>query len=171
MACVQCLGSLGDGSCPGAACRAGFLREVVRPTTRLVEIRYNGDMGYGVFVQPNKTINKNTLLDVYLGEVVPPCTERLSAYQFAITLSRSGLIANVDAKAYGNWTRFVNSHCEPNVDATIEALGGQLVVAFIANQDIPAGEQLFINYGRSYFEAQDINCICDGQDKPHLPPN
>ncbi|CDO70933.1 hypothetical protein BN946_scf184829.g41 [Trametes cinnabarina] len=58
---------------------------------------------------------------------------------------------SVDGYAYGNWTRFVNHSCEPNMRVmpvvwdTIPELN-QPYLAFVATQDIPARTELTIDY-------------------------
>ncbi|KAI8983344.1 SET domain-containing protein [Trametes punicea] len=63
----------------------------------------------------------------------------------------SGDRYSVDGYAYGNWTRFVNHSCEPNMRVfpvvwdTIPELN-QPYLAFVATQDIPARTELTIDY-------------------------
>ncbi|KAI0662388.1 hypothetical protein C8Q70DRAFT_557172 [Cubamyces menziesii] len=58
---------------------------------------------------------------------------------------------SVDGYAYGNWTRFVNHSCEPNMRVfpvvwdTIPELN-QPYLAFVATEDIPARTELTIDY-------------------------
>ncbi|OSD05788.1 SET domain-containing protein [Trametes coccinea BRFM310] len=58
---------------------------------------------------------------------------------------------SVDGYAYGNWTRFVNHSCEPNMRVvpvvwdTIPELN-QPYLAFVATADIPARTELTIDY-------------------------
>ncbi|KAH9850655.1 hypothetical protein C2E23DRAFT_834846 [Lenzites betulinus] len=58
---------------------------------------------------------------------------------------------SVDGYAYGNWTRFVNHSCEPNMRVypvvwdTIPELN-QPYLAFVATEDIPARTEMSIDY-------------------------
>ncbi|KAF9218141.1 SET domain-containing protein [Gyrodon lividus] len=57
----------------------------------------------------------------------------------------------VDSYAYGNWTRFVNHSCSPNMQVysvvydTIPDVN-MPYMAFVASKDIPAGTELTIDY-------------------------
>ncbi|KAI1786294.1 SET domain-containing protein [Ganoderma leucocontextum] len=68
---------------------------------------------------------------------------------------------SVDGYAHGNWTRFVNHSCEPNMQVvpvvwdTIPELK-QPYLAFVAAQDIPARTELTIDYDpQGALEPQD----------------
>jgi SET domain-containing protein len=76
----------------------------------------------------------------------------------------------IDAETHGNWTRFVNSSCRPNVLASPEQVGKVRIIAFRALRKLRGGEQLLISYGRQYFEERNIKCCCAVQKEPHLPP-
>uniref|UniRef100_A0A0K0FKZ7 SET domain-containing protein n=1 Tax=Strongyloides venezuelensis TaxID=75913 RepID=A0A0K0FKZ7_STRVS len=101
-----------------------------------------------------------------------------SAYIFQFGYTNYNVIS--DARRFGNYTRFANHSCNPNV-LTIEAnckgwssykkkkndKGESKTkykhipqIWFIADQDIYPGEELFINYGTSYFTNVDYNCLC-----------
>ncbi|KAG1756670.1 SET domain-containing protein [Suillus paluster] len=64
---------------------------------------------------------------------------------------------SVDSYDYGNWTRFVNHSCAPNMKVycvvfdTIREVN-MPYVAFVASRDIPAGEELNIDYEPSAAE-------------------
>lgn len=74
------------------------------------------------------------------------------------------------AKEFGNWTRFINHRCLPNVEADNTHYGGRRAVVFTADRDIARGEQLFISYGRHYFTGLGLLCKCDVYQGDHLPP-
>jgi hypothetical protein len=130
-------------------------------------------MGLGVFVKPGQTIAKNDWLGEYLGELLPPSAAEAdtSAYAFSLPASVEDGLAEVviDAATHGNWTRFVNSGCKNNVDATAEQVGKVRIIALRARRNIRGGEQLLINYGRQYFEERGIKCCCGAKKEPHLP--
>lgn len=65
----------------------------------------------------------------------------------------------VDASAGGNWTRFLNHSCEPNCSfARTLRCGYTRVIYARTKRHIRAGEQLFVDYGRDYFEG--VGCRC-----------
>uniref|UniRef100_A0A6G1SJB3 Histone-lysine N-methyltransferase EHMT1 n=1 Tax=Aceria tosichella TaxID=561515 RepID=A0A6G1SJB3_9ACAR len=74
-----------------------------------------------------------------------------------------------DAKFYGNFTRFINHSCEPNVVGirTFTTHQDQRFphISFFTNQDIPAGTELTLNYGDSYWlvkcKRDKIFCLCN----------
>lgn len=53
---------------------------------------------------------------------------------------------------------------------TVEQYGKRVVMMFVAVTDIQPGDQLFIDYGRPFFESQGIMCECDDITGRHLPP-
>lgn len=67
--------------------------------------------------------------------------------------------------------RFLNHHCVPNVSCLPGFYGRRQAMMFRAMRDIAPGEQLFMFYGRDFFEADPVNsCVCDFDPEPHLPP-
>ncbi|CEF63143.1 G9a [Strongyloides ratti] len=104
-----------------------------------------------------------------------------SAYIFQFGYTEYNIIS--DARRFGNYTRFANHSCNPNV-LTIEANNMDWCsftedldkknkrkikykyipqIWFIADRDIYPGEELYINYGTAYFSNVDYNCLC-GED-------
>lgn len=73
------------------------------------------------------------------------------------------------AREFGNWTRFVNHHCNPNLSVGVGMYGHRRAVVFRANRDIAAGEQLCIHYGEDYFNNLNIDCNCNAQLVAHQP--
>jgi len=59
----------------------------------------------------------------------------------------------IDAIRQGNITRYFNHKFEkekPNVCARVKIVNGDPRIAFYAKRDIPAGTEMFFNYGRKY---------------------
>jgi len=156
---------------------------------RLVHIRDTGDssLGYAVFASGSpdaKTpaIKKGTCLGFYLGEVKPSEKNNTGLFAFALkdecvdktrrrVEDNGSLKCLVDAEHACNWTRFINSHCDPNVEALAECFHDIRMVALYAIRDIKGGEQVCINYGRGYFEGRPdgMKCCCSARAGPHLP--
>lgn len=73
-----------------------------------------------------------------------------------------------DAKMFGNFTRFINHSCNPNVIGIRSFTDHHdprfPYIAFFANQDIKAGSELTLNYGDNYWivkcKRDKIYCLC-----------
>lgn len=73
-----------------------------------------------------------------------------------------------DAKHYGNFTRFINHSCEPNVigikSYTIHHDTRFPYIAFFTNKYIPANSELTLNYGDNYWlvkcKRDKVYCLC-----------
>lgn len=129
----------------------------------MCDIRGAGVLGKGVFA--NQAIPSESIIGEYLGRLCPP--KSLPAHdRYVFIISE---VAEVTADQFGNITRFVNHHCDPNVTARLGMYGKREVVLYVANQDIKAGEQLFVDYGSVYFSLPDFPCKCDAQDGDHVP--
>ncbi|KZT53608.1 SET domain-containing protein, partial [Calocera cornea HHB12733] len=81
---------------------------------------------------------------------------------------------SVDAENCGNWTRFINNSCDPNLivrtvnyEAPAKQHPGRLI--FICDRDIEAGEELTFTYTPTHAVApEDIalkpRCSCDAEN-------
>ncbi|KUI54503.1 Histone-lysine N-methyltransferase EHMT2 [Cytospora mali] len=132
----------------------------------LVEIRDTGkaNIGYGVFVRPMATISSGQILGEYIGELLPANDDSMSDYRFDINL-----FVAIDSQTYGNWTRFMNHHCDLNVDSIRTQVGGRAAIVFRANRDIGPNEEVLIYYGERYFNEARMQCRCSVSKKPHKP--
>jgi hypothetical protein len=88
----------------------------------LTELRGPGPQGYGAFVKRGTGIRKGEWVGEYIGELRPihrvnRDLERgiQSMYRFDFALENGGTVV-VDSEKRGNWTRFINSSCCPNLD-------------------------------------------------------
>jgi hypothetical protein len=88
----------------------------------------------------------------------------ISTYQFVVPD-----VCVLDSEQAGNWTRFINSSCRPNVKTWANYVGKRHVVFFQALKEIGPEEELFFSYGQGYFEAAAFECRCDVLDRPHMP--
>ncbi|KAK4225430.1 hypothetical protein QBC38DRAFT_331452, partial [Podospora fimiseda] len=134
---------------------------------------------YGIFVKQGQTIKKNEWIGEYVGRLIPPGfppSER-SHYVYDLPPSdrkyydqnerlepatRPELLRGVeiDSEQVGNWTRFMNHHCKPNV-TPIDCQAGKIrMMAFRANRKITEGKEVFINYGSFYFSGRGWKCRC-----------
>ena len=134
---------------------------------KLVEIRRTSNQGLGIFTKADVTIYPNTFVGPYVGEILPQWAGRVSRYNFNLSEQEDVVI---DSRHFGNWTRFVNSHCQPNLEALSFQIGKMMFILYRAIKVIRPGEELFIKYGRTYFRGSGFRCTCDARDKPHWPP-
>jgi SET domain-containing protein len=59
----------------------------------------------------------------------------------------------VDAKDQGNFIRFINhSPVHPNVEVCEVPYKGRWYIAYVAAEDIPAGAQFLVDYGKNYWQ-------------------
>ncbi|KAK7697495.1 Histone-lysine N-methyltransferase ehmt1 [Diaporthe eres] len=147
-------GQCGNGrdTCEGRACVDYFQNVIAVAGKKMCDIRGAGVMGKGVFA--NQTIPSESIIGEYLGRLHPPKSLPVhDRYVFVIPE-----IGEVTANQFGNLTRFVNHHCDPNVTARVGMYGKRQVVLYVANREIKAGEQLFVDYGSVYFSLPDYPC-------------
>ncbi|EME78785.1 uncharacterized protein MYCFIDRAFT_178889 [Pseudocercospora fijiensis CIRAD86] len=127
------------------------------------QIQPSGSCGYGAF-NTRSPIPADTYLSEYLGNLIPSDDAPRSLYLLDI----KGLFS-IDAAKAGNWTRFINSSCEPNVAAEAAMLGKRHVLVFKTLRRILPGEELTFYYGRKYFQQAGFKCSCPWRDEPHTP--
>lgn len=154
-------GAFSDAQSCGTACYKQFRRENF--SSDLIDIRGPGPLGYGAFTKPKASIKKDAWVGQYLGELRPLSAPN-STYRFEIPS-----VCAVDAESSGNWTRFINSHCRPNVKPWGETIGKRHVILFQALRDIGPEEELVFDYGGRYFEEAGFLCARDAQKEAHLP--
>ena len=127
-------------------------------------------MGYGAFTAPNVRIRKGQWLDEYIGELLPlpnpNTTSTASTSLYRLWIPGTAII---DAERAGNWTRFVNSSCRPNVRVWGESVGKRQVVLFQALREIGPQEELTFQYGARYFVDAGLVCRCGVGEGGHLP--
>ena len=162
--CLHC-GKTGDDQSCSSRCYREFRKQHF--VADKIDIKGPGPMGYGAFTKPGVRIKKGQYLDEYIGDLLPIDRNNNSGnslYKFEIPQT-----CVVDSERAGNWTRFINSHCRPNVKPWGDFIGKIHVIVFQALRDIgPEGEIVF-DYGRKYFEKARFDCACDVIDTPHLP--
>ena len=116
-------------------------------------------MGYSAYTKPGVQIKKGQWLGEYLGELRPIDVETTSKYVFVIPKK-----CLLDAEKAGNWTRFINSDCRPNVQCWADCLGKRSVMLFQAKKDIGPEEELTINYQKAGFKKAGFSCKCSKCD-------
>jgi hypothetical protein len=133
-------------------------RVVGRGRTLSLEIYMTERCGFGVRY-PHGPILKGQFIDVYLGEVItreelelreeakPPDAP---SYIYSLDWFNNPYTYHVDGEYFGSPMRFVNHSCSPNARSfSVQTHQGDKYVyhlAFFAIRDIPAGEQITIDY-------------------------
>ncbi|KAF2770564.1 SET domain-containing protein [Teratosphaeria nubilosa] len=160
--CFQCKRAGDVKTKCGEPCYQAFRKQLLGE--RVIEIK-QGAFGYGAYTRPDaKTIRKYRYIDEYIGELRPATVSQGSRYFCAI----DG-ICQVDAGEYGNWTRFINSSCDPNLEAKTGYAGKRKFVVFRAIKDVKPGSELTFHYGSDYFGPFGIRCSCGAEPDPHSP--
>jgi hypothetical protein len=77
------------------------------------------------------------------------------AYSYPVAGDRGKQFV-VDAERYGNMTRFINHHYQPNLIPVIAYFDNLYHVILIAKRPIIAGEPFSYNYGNSYWHIRGI---------------
>lgn len=105
-------------------------------------------------------------LNRYVGEIISEAEAEMrqnDAYLFS--LDDKDLYC-IDARFYGNISRFLNHMCEPNLFACRVFTKHQDLrfphIAFFASENIKAGEELGFNYGDHFWEVKSkvFSCEC-----------
>ncbi|KAK4203453.1 hypothetical protein QBC40DRAFT_274794 [Triangularia verruculosa] len=143
-----------------------------------------GHQGYGAYLLPGAAkVKKGDYMGIYYGVVVRPDVnngEHIPGSNYVFTMDgrttdgRNGdevvePAFHIDSGMYGNWTRFSNSHCEPNTEVTDEQIGGIRVLAYRALKEIKENDEILINYGTAYFTERNppMLCSCSYYPFPH----
>uniref|UniRef100_A0A670YQS7 Euchromatic histone lysine methyltransferase 1 n=1 Tax=Pseudonaja textilis TaxID=8673 RepID=A0A670YQS7_PSETE len=79
----------------------------------------------------------------------------------------------IDARFYGNVSRFINHFCEPNLIAVRVFMSHQDLrfprIAFFSSRPIEAGEEIGFDYGERFWniKAKYFSCLCDSAKCRH----
>ncbi|KAL5103390.1 Histone-lysine N-methyltransferase SETD2 [Taenia crassiceps] len=112
------------------------------------------------------TISKGTFIVEYAGEVIdfPEFRRRIRQYEKAKRVHHYFMSLGpehfIDAGTKGNWARFVNHSCEPNAETQKWMVNGRLRIGFFAICDIPAGEEITIDYQFVQYGVMEQKCYC-----------
>lgn len=147
----------------GAKCYREFKKQFV---ANKIDIRGPGPLGYMAYTKPRVHFTKGQYLDEYIGDLRPIGSDTAHKSLYVFEVPHRCLI---DAGEAGNWTRFINSSCRPNVSCTATIVGKRHVIVFQADKDIGPEEELTFNYGPDYFRNAGLLCACSARKKPHKP--
>jgi hypothetical protein len=163
--CLEC-GETGDDPSCGIKCYHKFRKQYV---SSMIDIKGPGPHGYGAYTKPGVSFKKGQYLDEYIGDVRPVDHKNPSKSLYVFQIADGVYKCDIDSEKSGNWTRFVNSHCRPNVHAWPRCVGRRHVIVFEALRDIGAEEELTFFYGKNYFNAAGFDCTCSAYKTPHVP--
>lgn len=181
--CFECGRKPDDPAC-GIACydeihSGGGSKSMKDFFKKWLEIRHTGskDKGYAVFVKSTGQyeIPAGSYLGHYVGEIVPGPSKGVGGannrylYEPQVGSNWDADRPIIDAGNMGNWTRFMNSSCNPNVGECIMQIGKVRVIAFFANKTLKNGDELCIYYGDDYFTGHGMMCSCDEFEGEHDP--
>lgn len=129
----------------------------------LVELRDYGRKGVGV--RALQRIPRGSILGEYVGELFPACYtgDPIYALDLALPGGRNDeVVATISAKAFGNWTRFINHACDASTEFRIVTQGGRYRSVVVAARDIEAFEEITVDYGDGYW--RDRACECGAEE-------
>ncbi|KXT16570.1 hypothetical protein AC579_6277 [Pseudocercospora musae] len=119
--------------------------------------------GMGAFNGKEK-LPKGKCIGEYLGDLIPINDAPDSMYRMEV----EGIFC-VDASVAGNWTRYINSSCTPNLHCTRVCIGKRFGLFFHTLRDILPGEELTFAYGYDFFAGKAMKCGCDWKPELHSP--
>lgn len=131
---------------------------VIRPLVELVEYA-----GKGVGIRALQPIEKDNPLGEYVGEIEHPRSKKDpdGVYAFAITAPDDDQeMGKINARHYGNWTRYVNHSCDNNTAFTSFIIGSKQRVMVTTLRDVAIFEELTVHYGDKYWIQSDDLCRC-----------
>uniref|UniRef100_A0A3B5BFZ6 Euchromatic histone lysine methyltransferase 1 n=1 Tax=Stegastes partitus TaxID=144197 RepID=A0A3B5BFZ6_9TELE len=121
--------------------------------------------GWGV--RALQDIPQGTFICEYVGEIISEAEAEMrqnDAYLFSLDDKPQDLYC-IDARFYGNISRFLNHMCEPNLFACRVFTTHQDLrfphIAFFASENIKAGEELGFNYGDHFWEVKSKTFSCE----------
>ncbi|XP_005161162.1 histone-lysine N-methyltransferase EHMT1 isoform X10 [Danio rerio] len=130
-------------------------------------------MGWGV--KTLQDIPQGTFVCEYVGEIISDAEADVrenDSYLFSLD-SKVGDMYCVDARFYGNISRFINHHCEPNLLPCRVFTSHQDLrfphIAFFACKNISAGDELGFDYGDHFWDVKGklFNCKCGSSKCKH----
>ncbi|XP_051532999.1 histone-lysine N-methyltransferase EHMT1 isoform X5 [Myxocyprinus asiaticus] len=130
-------------------------------------------MGWGV--KTLQDIPQGTFVCKYVGEIISDAEADVrenDSYLFSLD-SKVGDMYCVDARFYGNISRFINHHCEPNLFPCRVFTSHQDLrfphIAFFASKNISAGDELGFDYGDHFWDVKgkQFSCECGSSKCKH----
>ncbi|RZF40094.1 hypothetical protein LSTR_LSTR002497 [Laodelphax striatellus] len=154
-------------SCNKLTCKNRVVQHGI--TARFQLFRTKTNKGWGV--QTLRLIQKGSYVCEYIGEIISDCeadTREDDSYLFDLD-NRDGETYCIDACRYGNIARFINHMCVPNLLPVRVFIDHQDLhfprIAFFANRDIMANEELGFDYGEKFWiiKYKSFTCTCGAE--------
>ncbi|XP_030053172.1 histone-lysine N-methyltransferase EHMT2 isoform X2 [Microcaecilia unicolor] len=130
-------------------------------------------MGWGV--RALQSIPQGTFICEYVGELISDAEADVredDSYLFDLD-NKDGEVYCIDARYYGNVSRFINHLCDPNIiPVRVFMLHQDLRfprIAFFSSRDIRAGEELGFDYGDRFWDIKSkyFTCQCGSEKCKH----
>ncbi|EFN60467.1 Histone-lysine N-methyltransferase, H3 lysine-9 specific 5, partial [Camponotus floridanus] len=128
--------------------------------------------GKGWGLRTLRHIPKGTYVCEYVGEIISDSEadhREDDSYLFDLD-NRDGETYCIDARRYGNIARFINHSCAPNLLPVRVFVEHQDLhfprIAFFANRDIEADEELGFDYGEKFWiiKCKSFTCTCGAEN-------
>lgn len=145
------------------SCRNRVVQNGLRARLQLYRTE---NMGWGV--RSLQDIPAGTFVCEYVGELISDSEADVreeDSYLFDLD-NKDGEVYCIDARFYGNVSRFINHHCEPNLVPVRVFMSHQDLrfprIAFFSTRLIEAGEQLGFDYGERFWDIKGklFGCRC-----------
>ncbi|XP_036162794.1 histone-lysine N-methyltransferase EHMT1 isoform X7 [Myotis myotis] len=145
------------------SCRNRVVQNGLRARLQLYRTQ---NMGWGV--RTLQDIPVGTFVCEYVGELISDSEADVreeDSYLFDLD-NKDGELYCIDARFYGNVSRFINHHCEPNLVPVRVFMSHQDLrfprIAFFSTRLIEAGEQLGFDYGQRFWDIKGklFSCRC-----------
>jgi SET domain-containing protein len=116
-----------------------------------IELRYF-DVDRGIAAFSKISAQKGAVLGEYFGEIVPADTRTDSPYLFQIKLDdeKGKVLAQIDGRRAGSWTRFVNHSCTPTCELAWVRVGRSAHVRLRTLTEVFPRTELTIDYGPEF---------------------
>jgi SET domain-containing protein len=137
-----------------------------------VQIISTSDKGYGVILQKS-ILHSGTYIGEYIGEVLSETeahhrivSTKNAEHNYLLLYnehhSQTIVKTFIDARYYGNWTRFINHSCDPNLHIVPIRIDQSTPphLAFFTLREIQANEELSYSYGTVIDEKFSKVCHC-----------
>uniref|UniRef100_A0A8D2Q744 [histone H3]-lysine(9) N-methyltransferase n=1 Tax=Varanus komodoensis TaxID=61221 RepID=A0A8D2Q744_VARKO len=144
-------------------CRNRVVQNGLRARLQLFRTR---KMGWGV--RTMQDVPLGTFVCEYVGELISDSEANVreeDCYLFDLG-NKDREVYCIDARFYGNISRFINHFCEPNLIAVRVFMSHQDLrfprIAFFSSRDIQAGEEIGFDYGERFWDIKGkyFSCVC-----------
>uniref|UniRef100_A0A8C4Q5B4 Euchromatic histone-lysine N-methyltransferase 1a n=1 Tax=Eptatretus burgeri TaxID=7764 RepID=A0A8C4Q5B4_EPTBU len=152
------------------ACRNRMVQNGIRVRLQLYKTE---KMGFGVRVLHD--IPPGTFICEYVGEIISDAEADIredDSYLFDLD-NKDGEVYCIDARHYGNISRFINHLCEPNLIPVRVFMCHQDLrfprIAFFSSKHIASGEELGFDYGERFWDIKSryFTCQCGSEKCKH----